>query len=447
MISQIASPALLVKDTVSMTLTDQIHDFGKRARAAARQLRQCTTAQKNDGLRAMADELVAAQEELLAANASDVAQGQDAGLSAAMLDRLTLNPKRIVAMADGVRQVAELPDPVGEIIRDWTRPNGLRIQKVRVPIGVVGIIYESRPNVTADAAVLCAKTGNATILRGGRESIASNVAIAAALARGGARAGLPVDAIQLIPTTDREAVRVMCEMDQYMDCIVPRGGKGLIETVVQHARMPVIKHYDGICILYVDAAADLGMTESIVLNAKCQRPGVCNAIETVVVQASVAEQFFATTGRALIEKGVQLRCDERALPLAKPMAGLGTRPADEAVVAAKPEDFRTEFLDLILAVKMVDSLDAAVEHIETNGSHHSDGIITADAAKAERFLAEVDSATVYWNASTRFTDGGEFGFGAEIGISTDKLHARGPMALEELTTYKYVLRGTGQVRA
>lgn len=429
-----------------MTLTDQIHDFGKRARAAARQLRQCTTAQKNDGLRAMADELVAAQEELLAANASDVAQGKDAGLSAAMLDRLTLNPKRIVAMADGVRQVAELPDPVGEIIRDWTRPNGLRIQKVRVPIGVVGIIYESRPNVTADAAVLCAKTGNATILRGGRESIASNVAIAAALARGGARAGLPVDAIQLIPTTDREAVRVMCEMDQYMDCIVPRGGKGLIETVVQHARMPVIKHYDGICILYIDAAADLGMTESIVLNAKCQRPGVCNAIETVVVQAPVAEQFFATTGRALLEKGVQLRCDERALPLAKPIAGLGTRPADEAVVAAKPEDFRTEFLDLILAVKIVDSLDEAVEHIETNGSHHSDGIITADVAKAERFLAEVDSATVYWNASTRFTDGGEFGFGAEIGISTDKLHARGPMALEELTTYKYVLRGAGQVR-
>jgi glutamate-5-semialdehyde dehydrogenase len=294
--------------------------------------------------------------------------------------------------------------------------------------------------------VLCAKTGNATILRGGRESIASNVAITAALARGGARAGLPADAIQLIPTTDRDAVRVMCEMDQYMDCIVPRGGKGLIETVVQHARMPVIKHYDGICILFIDAAADLAMAESIVLNAKCQRPGVCNAIETVVVHASIAEQFFATTGRALLEKGVQLRCDERALNLATPIAALGTRPPGDAVVPAQPQDFRTEFLDLILAVRIVDTLAEAVEHVETHGSHHSDGIITADAAAAERFLAEVDSATVYWNASTRFTDGGEFGFGAEIGISTDKLHARGPMALEELTTYKYILRGTGQVR-
>ena len=429
-----------------MTLTDQIHDFGKRARAASRQLRQCTTEQKNAGLLAMADELIAAQDEILAANAADVAQAQTAGLSAAMIDRLTLTPQRIAAMADGVREVAELADPVGEIIRDWTRPNGLRIQKVRVPIGVVGIIYESRPNVTADAAVLCAKTGNATILRGGRESIASNVAIAGALARGGAKAGLPEAAIQLIPTTEREAVRIMCEMDQYMDCIVPRGGKGLIETVVSHARMPVIKHYDGICIMYVDAAADLTMAESIVLNAKCQRPGVCNAIETVLVHAAVADQFFATTGRALLEKGVQLRCDERALALASAETAFATRPVPEAALAATPADYRTEFLDLILAVKIVDSLAEAVEHIETHGSHHSDGIVTADAATAERFLAEVDSATVYWNASTRFTDGGEFGFGAEIGISTDKLHARGPMALEELTTYKYVLRGTGQVR-
>ena len=425
-----------------MTLTDQIHDFGKRARAAARQLRQCTTAQKNDGLRAMADELVAAQDAILAANADDVAQGQKAGLSAAMLDRLTLNPKRIAAMADGVRQVAELPDPVGEIIRDWTRPNGLRIQKVRVPIGVVGIIYESRPNVTADAAVLCAKTGNATILRGGRESLASNIAIASALARGGARAGLPADAIQLIPTPDRDAVRIMCEMDQYMDCIVPRGGKGLIETVVQHARMPVIKHYDGICILYIDAAADLAMAESIVINAKCQRPGVCNAIETVLVHQEAAVAFFETTGRALLQKGVELRCDERAHALATKLGVSGAK-----IATATPEDYRTEFLDLILAVRVVDSLEQAIDHIENNGSHHSDGIVTRNEATAEWFLAEVDSATVYWNASTRFTDGGEFGFGAEIGISTDKLHARGPMALEELTTYKYLLRGNGQIRS
>lgn len=423
-----------------MTIADQIHDYGKRARAAARQLRQLSAEQKNAGLRAMADEIISAEPELLAANSQDVEKATAAGLSSAMIDRLTLNSKRLVAMADGIRQVADLPDPVGEIIRDWTRPNGLNIQKVRVPIGVIGIIYESRPNVTADAAVLCAKTGNATILRGGSESISSNVAIAAALARGGAKAGLPVDAIQLIPVTDREAVRVMCEMDQYMDCIVPRGGKGLIETVVRHARMPVIKHYDGICIMYVDAAADLQMAESIILNAKCQRPGVCNAIETVLVHSSVAAQFFATVGEALLAKNVQLRCDERAY------AGLAPKNAT-LVSKATPEDFRTEFLDYILAVKVVDSLDEAVAHIENNGSHHSDGIITRDPETAEHFLADVDSATVYWNASTRFTDGGEFGFGAEIGISTDKLHARGPMALEELTTYKYVLRGTGQIRS
>ena len=422
-----------------MTIADQIHDFGKRARAAARQLRQCSAEQKNAGLRAMADEVMAAEPALLAANAQDVEKAKANGLTAAMIDRLTLNSKRLVAMADGIRQVADLPDPVGEIIRDWTRPNGLRIQKVRVPIGVIGIIYESRPNVTADAAVLCAKTGNATILRGGSESIASNIAIAGALARGGAKAGLPQDAIQLIPVTDREAVRIMCEMDQFMDCIVPRGGKGLIETVVQHARMPVIKHYDGICIMYVDSAADLAMAESIVLNAKCQRPGVCNAIETVLVHRDIAEPFFAKVGAALLAKGVELRCDDRAF------AGLAGQGANK-VARATPEDFRTEFLDLIIAVKVVDSLEEAVAHIESNGSHHSDGIITRDEAAAERFLAEVDSATVYWNASTRFTDGGEFGFGAEIGISTDKLHARGPMALEELTTYKYILRGTGQIR-
>ena len=422
----------------SMNLGEQILETGRRARAAARLLRQCSTAQKNAGVLAMADELAAAEAGILAANDDDVARAQAAGLAGAMIDRLALNRKRLAAMADGVRQVASLPDPVGEIIREWTRPNGLRIQKKRVPIGVIGIIYESRPNVTSDAAVLCTKTGNATILRGGSESIASNKAIAAALSAGCAKAGLPGDAIQLIPVTGREAVRLMCEMDQYLDCIVPRGGKGLIETVVRHARMPVIKHYDGICAMYVDKAADLAMAESLVVDAKCQRPGVCNAIETVLVHSTIAEKFFATTGRTLLEKGVQLRCDPRSLAGLAPL-GRTVQPATEA-------DFRTEFLDLILAVKVVDSLDEAVAHIEANGSHHSDAIITADEAAAERFLAEVDSATVYWNASTRFTDGGEFGFGAEIGISTDKLHARGPMALEELTTYKYVLRGKGQVR-
>ncbi len=423
------------------TLTEQIHDFGQRARAAARVLARTSAEQKNRGLLAMADELGSDAPAILAANAQDLAKAKAGGLSAAMLDRLALDEKRLAKMADGIREVAALGDPVGEIIRDWTRPNGLRIQKVRVPIGVVGIIYESRPNVTSDAAVLCTKTGNATILRGGSESIHSNVAIAAALSRGGARAGLPADSVLLIPSTDREAVKILCGMDRWLDVIVPRGGKGLIEAVVSHARMPVIKHYDGICIVYVDQEADLAMAEAIVLNAKCQRPGVCNAIETVLVHHAVAKEFFASTGRALLEKGVQLRCDEAALPLASAL------PAGDQVVLATPEDFRTEFLDLILAVKIVASLDEAIAHIEEHGSHHSDGIVTRDAGHGERFLAEVDSATVYWNASTRFTDGGEFGFGAEIGISTDKLHARGPMGLEELTTYKYVLRGDGQVRS
>ncbi len=431
-----------------MTLTDQILDFGRRARAAARQLRLCTTEQKNAGIRAMADELLAAETEILAANAQDLEKAKANGLSGAMLERLKLDSKRLAAMADGVRQVADLPDPVGEIIREWTRPNGLHIEKKRVPIGVIGIIYESRPNVTSDAAVLCLKTGNATILRGGSESIASNVAIAAALSRGCARAGLPAAAILLIPVTDREAVRILCGMDQFLDCIVPRGGKGLIEIVVEHARMPVIKHYDGICAMYVDKAADLAMAESLILNAKVQRPGVCNAIETVLVHSAVLETFAATAGRALLKNGVQLRCDDLSLaalaPFNNPQSAI--RNPQSLTVPAKPEDYRTEFLDLILAIKVVDSLDAAIAHIEANGSHHSDCIITADESAASHFLAEVDSATVYWNASTRFTDGGEFGFGAEIGISTDKLHARGPMGLEELTTYKYLLRGTGQVR-
>ena len=417
-------------------LAEQILDYGRRARAAARALARLSAPQKNAGLRAMAEELVAAEAEILSANAQDLEKAQAAGLSGAMLERLALNPKRIQAMAEGIRQVAELPDPVGEPLRDWTRPNGLRITKVRVPIGVVGIIYESRPNVTSDAAVLCTKTGNATILRGGSESIHSNVAIAAALSRGAVRAGLPADAVLLIPVTDREAVKHLCAMDRYLDVIVPRGGRGLIETVVSHARMPVIKHYDGICIIYLDRAAEVTMARDIVQNAKCQRPGVCNAVETVLVHEDFAAQFFAEIAPVLRAQGVELRGEERARALA----------GDLPMTAAHADDFRTEFLDLILAVKVVRDLPEAITHIEEHGSHHSDGIITADAAAAEQFLQEVDSATVYWNASTRFTDGAEFGFGAEIGISTDKLHARGPMALEELTTYKYLLRGTGQVR-
>jgi len=421
-------------------VTATVRELGRRARAAARTLALTEPAAKNRALHAIAEELLAAEAEILAANAADVAAGRTAGLSAAMLDRLTLDPKRLAGVAAAVRAVADLPDPVGRVLREWDHAsNGLNFTKVSVPIGVIGFIYESRPNVTADAAALCLKSGNAVILRGGSEALQSNRALAAAVARGLTRAGLPGDAVQLIPFADREAVKALCQLDEFVQLIVPRGGRGLIETVVAHARMPVIKHYDGICALYVDAAADLAMAERILVNGKCQRPGVCNALETLLVHRAVAPQFLASAGRALRERGVQLRAEERALAL------LGGEAAS-GVVRASEQDFRTEFLDLILAVKVVDSLDDAIAHIEEHGSHHSDAIVTADAATAEKFLRSVDSATVYWNASTRFTDGGEFGLGAEIGISTDRLHARGPMGLEELTTYKYVMRGNGQVR-
>jgi glutamate-5-semialdehyde dehydrogenase len=420
-------------------LQAQVREMGRRARAAAAQLALASRADKDRALRAMADAMLAGRAEILAANSADLVAGEKAGLSTAMLDRLRLDDKRLVAMADGVRAVAELPDPVGRVQREWSHANGVRFSKVAVPIGVIGIIYESRPNVTSDAASLCLKAGNAVILRGGSESLRTNLAIAAALSRGLVASGLPADAVQLIPVADRDAVKHLAALDEFVNLIIPRGGRGLIETVVANARVPVIKHYDGICALYVDAAADLAMAEKIALNAKCQRPGVCNAIETLLVHRAVASQFLAQAGRALRERGVQLRADAAALVL------LGGEQAPH-VVRATEQDFRTEFLDLILAVKVIDSLDAAIAHIDAHGSHHSDAIVTADAAAAEKFLNAVDSATVYWNASTRFTDGGEFGFGAEIGISTDRLHARGPMGLEELTTYKYVIRGEGQVR-
>ncbi len=425
-------------------LRAQILEMGRRARLASRALARATTAQKNAALLAMADEMESAGAEILAANARDLAAAQTNGLASAMTDRLRLDEKRLHKIANDVRAVAALPDPVGHVLREWTHPNGLRHAKVSIPIGVIGIVYESRPNVTSDAAALCLKSGNAVILRGGSESLQSNLAIAAALGRGLARAGLPADAIQLVPVADREAVKHLCAMDEYLDLIMPRGGRGLIETVVSHARVPVIKHFDGICILYVDREADLAMAGEIALNAKVQRPGVCNSIETLLVHRDVADEFLQKTGKLLLERGVQLRVDPAARAALE--AGRGGCPQPPSIVDATPQDFRTEFLDLILAVKVVGGLDEALDHIADNGSHHSDAIVTANPDTAERFLREVDSATVYWNASTRFTDGAEFGFGAEIGISTDKLHARGPMGLEELTTYKYVMRGTGQVR-
>jgi glutamate-5-semialdehyde dehydrogenase len=424
-------------------LTEQLHAIGAAARAAARILSVTSAEAKNAALLAMASNLLESSAVILGANALDLEAGKKNGLSEAMLDRLRLNEKRLEAMATGIRTAASLPDPVGRVLKEWTKENGLAFQKISVPIGVIGIIYESRPNVTSDAAVLCLKAGNAVILRGGSEAIHSNKAIATALQAGSAQAGLPSTAIQLVQVIDREAVRILCEMDQYLDCMIPRGGKGLIETVSRHARMPVIKHYDGICAVYVDQAADLSMARDIILNAKCQRPGVCNAAETLLLHRDIAAAFLTEGAKALLDQGVELRCDKETLDLI-PESMKSAHP--DLLKEATEVDFRTEFLSLILAVKIVGSVDEAITHIESHGSHHSDVIVTADQATAEKFLQNVDSATVYWNASTRFTDGGEFGFGCEIGISTDKLHARGPMALEELTSYKYLIRGTGQVR-
>jgi glutamate-5-semialdehyde dehydrogenase len=414
----------------------QLEEIGRRARQAAHALAQLSSTRKNAILHAMADGLEENQKAILAANAIDLQEGEAKGLAGAMLDRLRLDEKRLQSMASGIREVALLPDPVGEILAEWDRPNGLQLQKVRTPIGVIGIIFESRPNVTSDASVLCLKTGNAVILRGGSEAFHSNTAIADALQSSGKKAGLPAHSVQLVPTTDRAAVSALCRMDRWIDVLIPRGGEALIERVVAEARMPVIKHYNGICHVYVDAAADPAMAEKIVLNAKCQRPGVCNALETLLVHRDIAPAFLPRCAAALQGAGVELRADSAALSL----VGESAIPATEA-------DWTTEYLALILSIRVVDSLDEAIEHINQYGSHHSDAIVTADPAAAESFLQRVDSAAVFWNASTRFSDGGEFGFGAEIGISTDKLHARGPMALPELTTYKYLIRGTGQVRS
>jgi glutamate-5-semialdehyde dehydrogenase len=422
-----------------MTLEQQIHGIGAQARVAARSLAGLVTERRNAILCAMAEELLARTPQLLEANAKDLAGASEHGLNKAAIDRLRLTEKRIADMAGDIRRVADLQDPVGQTISEWTRPNGLRIAKVRTPIGVIGIIYESRPNVTSDAAVLCIKTGNAVVLRGGSEALNSNQAIAEALQAGGASKGLPANAVQLIPSREREAVAIIAAMDQYIDLIIPRGGYSLIEAVVSHARMPVIKHYQGICHVYVDEKADLEMATRIAINAKCQRPGVCNAMETLLVHRGVSAEFLKEAAPAFQQRGVEIRADEIAYAQ---LATLNYQP----LVRADEKDWSTEYLDAIMSLRVVDDLNQAIDHMERYGSHHSDAIVTGDADAAEKFLNGVDSATVYWNASTRFTDGGEFGFGAEIGISTDKLHARGPMGLEELTSYKYLIRGDGQIR-
>ena len=413
------------------TIEESILQMGRQARAAAYRLAQLSSDEKNAILRAMASSIRANAASLMQANDKDLAAGVEKGLSAAMLDRLRLDEARIEAMAAGIDQVATLPDPVGQVMDAWERPNGIRIEQVRVPIGTIGIIYESRPNVTADAAALCFKTGNATILRGGSEAIHSNRAIAAALAS----AGAPEHAIQLIPFTDRESVAALAQMDKWLDLIIPRGGKGLIETVVSLARMPVIKHYDGICHLFVDQAANLDMAVKLAVDAKTQKCGVCNALETLLVHESVAAKFLPMVATALRAKKVELRGCEK------------TRAILDDCIPATDEDWDTEYLDLILSIKVVSSFDEAIDHINTHGSHHTDTIVTEDQATADRFLRSVDSACVFHNVSNRFADGGEFGFGAEIGISTDKLHARGPMGLRELTSYQYRVHGNGQTKA
>jgi glutamate-5-semialdehyde dehydrogenase len=417
-----------------MSIEQTIIAICQGARQAVRALAKAPTDRKNRALRDAAARLRGAHAHVLEANRNDVAGGRAAGLSSALLDRLTLTDARIETMAKGLEEVSALPDPVGETIAQWRRPNGLEIAQVRVPLGVVGIIYESRPNVTADAAALCLKSGNAVVLKGGSEALASNAAIAALLAEAAVAAGLPAAAIQLIPTTDRQAVQVLLKQCQYIDVIVPRGGESLIRAITEASSIPVIQHYAGVCHTYVDATADLAMAERICFNAKVQRPGVCNAMETMLVHQAVAAEFLPSMLATLRDAGVEIRGCER------------TRHIAPHVVPATEEDWRTEYLDLILAVKVVDSLDAAIEFINTYGTGHSDAIVTQDYAHARRFQAEVDSAAVYVNASTRFTDGYEFGFGAEVGISTNRLHARGPMGLRELTTYKYVISGSGQIR-
>lgn len=413
----------------------QITIMGEKARQAAQRFVAMSTQAKNDCLNLMADEIEKTTGAIIAANTIDLENGHKNGLSNAMLDRLTLNHERVKGMADGLREVALLDDPVGKSLSNIVRPNGLKIEKISVPIGVIGIIYESRPNVTVDAAGLCFKAGNAVILRGGSEAINSNLILAHCLNRAGVMAGLPDGAVQLIPWTDRNAVNMMVKMDAYINLIIPRGGEGLIRAVVEQSTIPVIKHYKGVCHLFVDDQCDMNMALRVIENGKCQRPGVCNAVETVLIHRNIAAEFIPAFIANMEDNGVELRVDQEFREL-----------AGKEMKLAVEDDYYAEFLDLILAVKIVDDLDSAIAHINKYGSGHSDGIITNNSTSSQRFLNEIDSATVYLNASTRFTDGGEFGMGAEIGISTDKLHARGPMGLPELTTYKYLVRGNGQIR-
>ncbi|MDD5557949.1 MAG: glutamate-5-semialdehyde dehydrogenase [bacterium] len=418
----------------SAEVREYVVGIGRRARAAAAALATAGTGAKNGALEGMAAALGDRAGEVIEANRADLAAAERAGVPPPVRARIALDRKAVGGICDAIRQVAALGDPVGEVLASWERPNGLAISKVRVPIGVIAMIYEARPNVTADAAALCVKSGNAVILRGGGEALRSNIAIARVMREAAAAAGLPADALQLIERPGHDAVRELLTLDSCIDLVIPRGGEALIRTVAEISSIPVIKHYKGVCHIYVDRAADPAMAEQITLNAKTQKPAVCNAAETLLVHEEIAPAFLPRAAAALAAAGVELRGDPAARAIVS-----GMKPAAET-------DWGNEFLDLILAVRVVRDLGEAIDHIARYGSQHSDAIVTGDRAAAERFLAEVDSSAVFWNASTRFNDGGEFGMGAEIGISTDRIHARGPMALPELTIYKYVVRGAGQIR-
>jgi len=424
-----------LKSIEGRDIAEVMREIGARAKAAARTLALAPAHQKDAALAAMADAIRARAKPILAANAEDLAEARAAGATAAFADRLALDQQRVEAMAAGVETVRQISDPVGTVLDAWTRPNGMRIERVRVPLGVIGVIYESRPNVTADAGALCLKAGNAVILRGGSEGFRSNRAIHAALAAGLEQAGLPDAAIALVPTRDRAAVGLMLAgLDGAIDVLVPRGGKGLVGRVQAEARVPVFAHLEGVCHVYVDKAADPAMAKQIVLNAKMRRTGVCGAAETLLVDRAATAQLLEPLVTMLLDAGCEVRGDTAA------------QMVDPRVKSASEEDWSTEYLDAIIAVKLVDGVDEAVEHIERYGSHHTDAIVTDDAQAAEKFLAEVDSAIVLHNASTQFADGGEFGFGAEIGIATGRLHARGPVGVEQLCSFKYRVRGSGQTR-
>ena len=418
----------------SMSPAELISGIAENSRKASRTLASASSSQKNDFLLRFAELLVKETDNLLSENAKDVSDAEEKGLSAALVDRLRLNPSRINALADGLREIAELPDPVGKISAKWDRPNGISVEKKRIPLGVIGIIYESRPGVTADAAGLCVKSGNSVILRGGSETIRSNLAISRLMARSLSQSGLSPYTAQVVPVTDREVVTEMLKLEDKIDLIIPRGGEGLIRFVAQNSRIPVLKHYKGVCHVYVDEHADLAMAEEICRNAKVQRPGVCNSMETMLVHSSVAGDFLPGAIERLKSEGVTIKGCEN------------TRELFPQVAPAAEEDWYEEYLDLVLNVRVVPTIDEAIDHIQTYGSMHTDAIVTEDSQNSEKFVKEVDSSAVMVNTSTRFNDGFQLGLGAEIGISTSKLHAFGPMGLEELTTSKFVVRGDGQVR-